>query len=124
MIRTVTAKITEPTGQPREGLAVYFHAPQGFDNVVAMADASGVIRAVLDTAATYRVPVENAVVVDDLAWPAGTVFLVQVPEGEGEATALEALVGTIDASRPALLDRIAALEARIAALEPIPEEAT
>ena len=109
--RTVTATITDPTGQPREGLAVFFHAPDGFANVVASTDASGVVRADLETGQLYRVSVENAVIVDGLPFPAGTVFRVNVPEGEGPATAPEALVGTDDASRPALLDAIAALQA-------------
>lgn len=124
MIRSVTATIVQPDGTPREALAVYFHAPAGFANVVAQTDASGVVRADLETGQLYRVSVENAVIVDGLPFPAGTVFRVTVPDGEGTATATESLVGTDDASRPALLDRIAALqetvtaqETRIAALE-------
>jgi hypothetical protein len=105
MARQVLATITEPTGRAREGLMVFFHAPEGYAHVTATADASGVIRPVLETGVTYRVSVENAVIVDGVAFPAGTIILVQVPEGEGPATAREALTGTIDASRPALLDR-------------------
>jgi hypothetical protein len=108
--RTVLATIVEPTGKPREGLLVYFHAPAGLPHVTATADASGVIRPVLETGVEYRVSVENSVVVDGVPMPAGTIIRVNVPEGEGPAQAAEALVGTIDASRPALLDRAEAAE--------------
>lgn len=115
--RTVHATITEPSGQPREGLLTYFHAPEGHDPVTATADASGVIRPVLETGVTYRVSVENAVIVDGVAFPAGTVIVVEVPEGDDPATAVEVLVDIIDASRPALLDRLAALEQAVADLQ-------
>jgi hypothetical protein len=71
----------------------------------------------LETGITYRVAVENAVIVDGLTFPAGTVFVVRVTEGEGPVPAIEAMQGTLDASRPTLLDAIAALTARVDALE-------
>lgn len=117
MVRTVFAAITDPEGKPREGLPVYFHAPAGHTPVVAPTDASGVFRAPLEPQVPYRVSVENAVTVDGVTFPAGTILLVEVTPGEGDAPGVEALVGTIDASRPALLDRIVALEARVTALE-------
>jgi hypothetical protein len=117
MSRPVSARITDPTGAPREGLLVYFHAPDGHDPVIAMTDASGVFVATLETDVTYRVSVENAVIVDGQTFPAGTVFVVLAAAGEGTATAAEVMQATIDASRPALLDAIDALTARVAALE-------
>jgi hypothetical protein len=49
--------------------------------------------------------------------------VVQVGEGEGPVPAIEAMQGTLDASRPTLLDAIAALTARVDALEaPEPPE--
>ena len=116
-MRTVIAAITEPTGKPREGLSVHFAAPEGHDTVIALTDASGVFRAALVPDVTYRVSVENAVLVDGVAFPAGTVFVVRVPEGEEEIEAIDAVIATIDASRPVLLDTIAALTARIDRLE-------
>jgi hypothetical protein len=117
MSRPVSARITDPTGAPREGLLVYLHAPDGYPPVVAMTDASGVFVADLETDISYRVSVENAVIVDGQTFPAGTVFVVLVTAGEGTATAAEVMQATIDASRPALLDAIDALTARVAALE-------
>jgi hypothetical protein len=115
--RQVSATITEPTGTPREGLAVFFHAPDGYSPVVAMTDASGVFVADLETDITYRVSVENAVIIDGQSFPAGTVFVVLATAGEGTATATEVMQATIDASRPALLDAIDVLTARVVALE-------
>lgn len=115
--RTVTATVTEPTEAPREGLAVYFDAPAGHADVIALTDAAGVFRAELEPAVIYRVPVENAVIVDGQPFPAGTVFVVRVPDGEGDVTGEDAIVDVIDASRPALLDMIAALATRVEALE-------
>jgi hypothetical protein len=119
MSRQVSATITEPTGTPREGLAVFFHAPDGYPPVVAMTDASGVFVADLETDVTYRVSVENAVIVDGQTFPAGTVFVVMATAGEGTATATDVMQATIDASRPAFLDAIDALTARVAALEAV-----
>jgi hypothetical protein len=115
--RTVVATVTDPAHRPREGLAVHFAALEGHAPVIAMTDASGVFRAELEPDVEYRVPVENAVIVDGLPFPAGTVFVVRVPDGEGDVAGIDAMVGTIDASRPALLDAIAALTARIETLE-------
>jgi hypothetical protein len=117
MSRQVSARITEPNGTPREGLAIFFHAPEGYPPVVAMTDASGVFVAPLEEDVTYRVSVENAVIVDGQTFPAGTVFVVMATAGEETATAAEVMQATIDASRPALLDAIDALTARVAALE-------
>jgi hypothetical protein len=119
MSRQVSATITEPTGAPREGLLVYLHAPDGYPPVVAMTDASGVFVADLETDITYRVSVENAVIVDGQTFPAGTVFVVMATAGEGTATATDVMQATIDASRPALLDAIDALTARVVALEAV-----
>ena len=116
-MRTVTATVTEPTEAPREGLAVFFDAPDGHDDVIALTDASGVFRAEIEPDATYRVPVENAVIVDGQPFPAGTVFVVRVAAGEGDVTGEDAIVDVLNASRPALLDMIAALTARVEALE-------
>lgn len=114
--RRVIASIISPASVPREGLPVWFYPSDGSAPVVAMTDASGDMRVELDTSLTYRVPVENAVTVDGLPFPAGTVFVVQVPDGEGTATAAECLAGTVNASRPALIDLIAAQGEAIAAL--------
>jgi hypothetical protein len=117
MSRPVSATVTDYSGTPREALPIYFHAPDGYADVVAPTDASGVFVAHLETGITYRVAVENAVIVDGLTFPAGTVFVVRVTEGEGPVPAIEAMQGTLDASRPTLLDAIAALTARVDALE-------
>ena len=109
MPRTVIAAVTDPAGTPREALPIYFHAPDGHEAVVAMTDASGVFRAPLEVDVTYRVSVENAVTVDGQVVPAGTVIAVRVGEGEGDVAGVDAVVGTVDASRPALLDTTAAL---------------
>lgn len=127
-IRTVLATITEPTGKAREGLVAFFYAPAGHAHVTASADAAGTIRPELETGIEYRVPVENAVVVDGVPFPAGTIIHIVVPEGEGPATAAEVLTGTTDASRPALLDHQAEAVAvmddlltRIGALDTMPD---
>lgn len=115
-VRSVAATIISPASVPRDGLPVTFYPSDGSAPIIAMTDASGDMRVELDTSLTYRVPVENAVTVDGLSFPAGTVFVVQVPDGDGPATAIECLAGTINGSRPALLDRIAAQDVAIAAL--------
>lgn len=117
MTRTVFATVTEPTEAPREGLAVFFDAPDGHDDVIALTDASGVFRAEIEPDVIYRVPVENAVIVDGQPFPAGTVFVVRIPDGEGDVAGEDSIIGILDASRPALLDMIAALTARVEALE-------
>lgn len=117
MSRVVAATITDPAGTPREGLPVVFLAPDGHEDVIAPTDASGVFVAPLEEDVTYRVPVENAVLVDGQWFTAGTVFEVRVTAGDGPVPAVEAVIGVIDASRPALLDAIAALTARVDALE-------
>ena len=102
MTRTVTATVTEPTEAPREGLAVFFDAPDGHDDVIALTDASGVFRAEIEPDVTYRVPVENAVIVDGQPFPAGTVFVVQVTVSEAPTLGTyvtSTIVGT-DASAP------------------------
>ena len=115
---TVTATVTGPTGGARESLAVLFQpAGETHPPVIALTDASGVFRAEIEPDVTYRVPVENAVLVDGQPFPAGTVFVVRVPPGEGDVAGIDAIVGILDASRPALLDAIDALTARIARLE-------
>ena len=129
MARTVYATVTDPTGDPRRSLPVFFHAPAGHESVTALTDDAGMFRAGLVPDVEYRVSVENAVIVDGVTFPAGTVLLVRVPDGEGDVPGVAALVGTIDGSRPALLDLIAEqqtqvddLTARVAALEaPEPE---
>jgi hypothetical protein len=115
--RGVAATITDPSSAPREGLAVYFHAPEGYSPVIAMTDASGVFVAMLEEDIDYRVSVENAVIVDGQPFPAGTIFVVRVTAGDGAMTASEAMQSSLDASRPTLLDTIDALTARVAALE-------
>lgn len=77
-MRTVFAKITDPNDAPRESLPVYFHAPEGHDPVVASTDASGVFRAELVPEITYRVSVENTVIVDGVTFPAGRPVSVRL----------------------------------------------
>ena len=106
----VTATVTGPTGGPREGLAVSFAAPAGHADVIALTDASGVFRAEIAPDTTYRVPVENAVIVDGRPFPAGTVFVVRVADTDADVAGIDAIIDIIDASRPALLDRAGATE--------------
>ncbi len=115
--RPVSATIRSATGDAREGLRVDFHATPPDPSVNAVTDAGGVFVAELVPGVPYMVPVMNAVMVEDQDFPAGTVFRVVVPVGEGPATLAEVAVEIIDASTPALLARLAALEARITALE-------
>lgn len=117
MTRQVSATITDVTKAAREGLLVFFFAPSGTPHVTAMTDASGVFRVDLEPLIPYRVSVENAVIVDGQSFAAGIIFQVIVPEGEGPVSLDQVDIQFIDASRPAILDRIALLESRILALE-------
>ncbi|MDQ3224529.1 MAG: hypothetical protein M3Q75_13835 [Gemmatimonadota bacterium] len=119
-MRPVSATILSATGAPREGLRVDFHATPPDVSVNAVTDAGGVFVAALVPGVAYMVPVMNAVMVEGQDFPAGTVFRVVVPGGEGPATLAEVAVEIIDASTPALLARLAALESRLTALEVLP----
>lgn len=116
-MRALTFRVLDPGGNPREALLVYFHAPEGTAPASAMTDASGVCTVELEPTICYRVSVENAVVVDGQPFPAGTVICTTVPEGEGPVSLDDVHLEFIDASRPALLDAIDALTARVATLE-------
>ncbi len=118
--RPVSATILSATGTPREGLRVDFHASDPAQSVHAVTDAGGVFVADLVPGTAYMVPVMNAVMVEGQDFPAGTVFRVVVPVGEGPATLAEVAVATIDASTPALLARLATLERAVAALGVLP----
>ena len=118
--RDVSATILSATGTPREGLRVDFHATPPDVSVNAVTDAGGVFVAELVPGVSYMVPVMNAVMVAGQDCPAGTVFRVAVPTGEGPATLAEVAVEIVDASTPALLARLAALESRLTALEVLP----
>ena len=120
MTRAVSAAILSAAGAPREGLLVAFHATPPDMSVSAVTDAGGVFVADLVPGTAYMVPVMNAVMVEGQDFPAGTVFRVVVPVGEGPATLAEVAVAIIDASTPALLARLAVLESRLAALEVLP----
>lgn len=120
MSRSVSATIRSTTGNAREGLRVDFHATDPAQSVHAVTDAGGVFVADLVPGTAYMVPVMNAVTVEGQDFPAGTVFRVVVPVGEGPATLAEVVVETINASTPALLARLAIIESRIAALEVLP----
>ncbi len=117
MSRTVSACITDATGAPNEGLRVDFHAANPLQSTSAMTDASGVFVVELVPLVVYQVSTENPFAVDGQPFPAGMVFRVTVPEGDGPVTIAEITTEIIDASRPALLGRLLALETRIAALE-------
>lgn len=117
MARPVSTAIRSPTGTPREGLRVDFHAVPPGESTFAVTDAGGVFIADLEPGITYMVSSENPFSVDGQEFPAGTVFRVIVPEGEGPVTIPEITVEIIDASRPALLEMIAGLTARVAAME-------
>jgi hypothetical protein len=105
--RQVSARITEPTGTPREGTLV--ELVDG-SIVSAITDASGVFVATVETDTTYTFGPAGAGQIDGVPYPAGTVFTLSVPEGEGTATFAESLVSTTDASPAALLARLVALE--------------
>ncbi len=120
MTRPVSTIILSATGTPREGLRVDFHASDPAQSVNAVTDAGGVFVAELVPGTAYMVPVMNAVTVEGQDFPAGTVFRVVVPVGEGPATLAEVAVEIIDASTPALLGRLAVLESRLTALEVLP----
>ncbi len=118
--RPVSATIRSATGDAREGLRVDFHATDPTQSVHAVTDAGGVFVAELVPGVSYMVPVMNAVSVAGQDFPAGTVFRVIVPVGEGPATLADVAVAIIDWSLPAQMTALAALEARIAALEILP----
>jgi hypothetical protein len=122
--RDITATVGSPVSTPREGLRVDFHAEPPHANTSAVTDAGGVFVAQLEPGVPYMVPVNNAVIVNGQPFPAGTVFRVIVPEGEGPADISEVTVEVIDASQPALLERLASMvstiteyESRLTALE-------
>ena len=117
MSRAISATIGSPVSTPREGLRVDFHADPPNANTSAVTDAGGVFVAQLEPGVPYMVPVNNAVIVNGQPFPAGTVFRVIVPEGEGPADISDVTVEVIDASQPALLAWLGALEATVRAYE-------
>jgi hypothetical protein len=117
MSRAVSATIGSPVSTPREGLRVDFHAEPPNASTSAVTDAGGVFVAQLEPGVPYMVPVNNAVIVNGQPFPAGTVFRVIVPEGEGPADISEVTVEIIDASQPALLAWLNVLDATVTAYE-------
>jgi hypothetical protein len=120
MARAVSATIKDATGRAREGLRVEFHATEPATSVYAITDAGGVFVADLEPGAAYMVPVMNAVYVEGQAFPAGTIFRVVVPEGEGPVAIGDVTVDVIDWSLPAQWARMEAIETRLAMLEALP----
>ncbi len=123
MARAVSTTITEPNGTPREGLQVAFHADPPAVPVHVVTDAGGVFVAELEPGVTYRVPSSNAFTVNGVSFPAGMMFVVEVPEGEGPVDLAEVTVGVQDMSAPAIDARLRALEAAVLLPSPDPEPA-
>lgn len=124
-MRKVSATIDSPNGMPREGLRVDFHGLGGTPNAHAVTDAGGVFVASL-VPGEYLIPSSNAFTVNGQDFPAGTTFRLIVPEGPGPIDLSSDAVEIIDLSPPGLLATVtalqtalAALTARIAALEVI-----
>lgn len=103
---TLTATICHATGAPREGYQVVLWAEVP---VLAITDAGGGIRAEVEPG-TYRLALEASLQVDGVAYPAGTVLVLTVPEGDAVIPVGDCIAEVIDASLPALLARIVALE--------------
>lgn len=130
MSRTVSTTIANPQGGAREGLRVDFHAENQAQSTSATTDAGGVFVATLEPGVTYHVPTTNPFTVAGVPFPAGVMFVVEVPEGEGPATLAESLVGVLDMSPPAVHARLAAIEAALdlptpqPVMIPVPDEGT
>lgn len=118
--RPVSARIETPTGGAREGLRVDFHADDPAQSTHAVTDAGGVFVAELVVGMTYRVPAASAATVNGETYPAGTVFVATVPEGEGPVDLSAVTVNVEDWSLPTITRMFADLEARLAALETTP----
>ena len=119
-MRTVSTTIANPQGGAREGLRVDFHAADPAQSTFATTDAGGVFVATLESGVTYHVPTSNPFTVAGVPFPAGAMFVVQVPEGDGAATLAESLVGVLDMSLPAIHARLAAIEAALQLPTPEP----
>ena len=113
----MTGTIASPTGQPREGVQLDFLASDG-TIVSAITDAAGAYRVALPEGTTYRLGLVSAFRLNGSAYryPAGTVFAVSVPEGYGPPAMTDAAPGGLTA----MLARIEALEAAVAARQPAP----
>ena len=117
MSRTVSATVRDAMGNPREGLRIDFHADTPGSSTYAVTDAGGVFVANIEPDVPYMVPVMNAVNVEGQSFPAGTIFRVVAPVGEGSVALAEVLIEVIDWSLPAQLARIESLEATIADMQ-------
>lgn len=107
MASLLTATICHATGAPREGYQVVLWSAVP---VLAMTDAGGGI--VVDVEpGTYRLALETALQVDGVAYPAGTVLVIEVPAEDARLG--DCVTEVIDASPIALLDRIVALEGKV-----------
>ena len=121
MSRSVSATVTDSTRVPREGLRIDFYGSDG-SHVVALTDAGGIFTAELVPGITYDIPAENPAYVAGVPFPAGVMFRVTIPEGDGPVSIIESQPQIIDMSRSAIARRLDALElaAGIVAPAPIP----
>jgi hypothetical protein len=123
MGRLVTAVVTSPADAPREGLPVEFFGHDG-SRVIAMTDAAGRFAAELVSGVTYDIPTENPVYVEGVAFLAGMMFRVTIPEGAGPLGIADLVasghIAIINASRPALVRRIETVEAALGIDLPAP----
>lgn len=121
MSRTLPLTIRSVTGQPREGYQVVL---AGTDPLEAVTDAGGVVTIEVPVGATYAVGFGSALEVNGVAYGAGTVLHLAIPEGEGPLALADCLTGIADASLPTLLQAridietaLADLQTRVAMLE-------
>lgn len=121
MARTLPLTFRSVTGQPREGYQVVL---AGTEPLAAVTDAGGVVTIEVPVGATYAVGFGSALEVNGVAYTAGTVLHLTIPDGEGPLALADCLTGTGDASLPTMLQAridletaLADLQSRVAALE-------
>jgi len=127
----VTATITTLQGRACEGCLVALWAELP---VLGTTDAGGVVTLDVLPAISYRLVLETAQQVDGVPYMAGTVLTITVPpaadpDPESGVPAVAApiplgacVTAVLDAGPLALLDRLTALEAAVAALTPAEPE--
>jgi hypothetical protein len=111
---TVTATITAPSGTPIDAMPVILARPDG-SVLTTSTDAGGGIAVAASGALALTVP--QALAIDGVPYAAGAILRLDVPETDGVVPLVACLTGVDDASPAALLARIAALTARVSALE-------